>query len=164
MAYSIVGGNRDFAFEIDEFGKITTAQELDAEVTSEYTLRVVGAGNFMRLPETTVDIRVLDTNDNPPYFPELGSVKASESMCQLQPLPNQHVPFPALSVGSHVVTIAASDVDEERHAIEYSLSPTDEWFDIGRYTGAVHLKKALDYEEQQKHELRVQVRTSALAS
>lgn len=32
LAYSIVGGNRDFAFDIDEFGKITTTQELDAEV------------------------------------------------------------------------------------------------------------------------------------
>lgn len=60
-------------------------------------------------------------------------------------------------MGSHVITVTASDVDEEAHAIEYSLNPANEWFDIGRYTGSVHLKRELDYEDVQQHELRVQV-------
>lgn len=66
-------------------------------------------------------------------------------------------------MGSHVITVTASDVDEEAQAIEYSLNPANEWFDIGRYTGSIHLKRELDYEDVQQHELRVQVCDSYFA-
>lgn len=57
LAYSIVSGNVDAAFDIDEEGRITTAQELDYEIENVYHLKVIGTGNHKKTPETDVHIR-----------------------------------------------------------------------------------------------------------
>ncbi|VBB28755.1 unnamed protein product [Acanthocheilonema viteae] len=57
LAYSIVSGNMDAAFDIDDDGRITTAQELDYEIENVYTLKVIGTGNVKKTPETDVHIR-----------------------------------------------------------------------------------------------------------
>lgn len=57
LAYSIVSGNMDAAFDIDNNGRITTAQELDYEIENVYKLKVIGTGNVKKTPETDVEIR-----------------------------------------------------------------------------------------------------------
>lgn len=47
----------DAAFDIDDDGRITTAQELDYEIENVYTLKVIGTGNVKNTPETDIHIR-----------------------------------------------------------------------------------------------------------
>lgn len=64
----------DSAFEIDEYGRIYTTQELDFEIKSEYFLKVIASNvheNWPSVPETQVEIHVLNINDNAPMFPPL---------------------------------------------------------------------------------------------
>lgn len=82
LAYSIVGGNYDNAFEVDDSGRITTKFELDAEIRAEYNLALVGTSpkhreNSMR---TEVNVKILNTNDNPPSIPPLRPIKLSEGL------------------------------------------------------------------------------------
>lgn len=57
VAYSIVSGNIDNAFGIDSEGKITTMQELDREIESQYSLGITANGSYKQSPETKVYIR-----------------------------------------------------------------------------------------------------------
>lgn len=71
LTYSIVSGNLDSAFEIDEHGRIRTAQELDYETKSQYILKVIASTSqtvWTVVPETEVFIQVLNLNDNAPSF------------------------------------------------------------------------------------------------
>ncbi|KAI1704087.1 cadherin domain-containing protein [Ditylenchus destructor] len=146
LAYSIVGGNYDNAFEVDDSGRIITKLELDAEIRAEYNLALVGTSpkhreNSMR---TEVNVKILNTNDNPPSIPPLRPIKLSE----------------ALPIGSLITTIVARDVDPDS-LLEYSLQKdkrlASEFFDIGRFSGKIHLRKPMDFEIQQKFVLGIQV-------
>lgn len=57
LVYSIVSGNVDNVFEIDDSGSIRTRQELDREIQAEYNLKIIGHGEYKTSPVTTAYIR-----------------------------------------------------------------------------------------------------------
>ncbi|ROT83110.1 putative neural-cadherin [Penaeus vannamei] len=68
VRYSITGGNRDGLFTIQKHnGLITLAAALDYETHAHHEL-VVAAEASGVLVHALVLVRVLDVNDNPPYF------------------------------------------------------------------------------------------------
>uniref|UniRef100_A0A914CZ00 Cadherin domain-containing protein n=1 Tax=Acrobeloides nanus TaxID=290746 RepID=A0A914CZ00_9BILA len=139
LTYSIVGGNFDSAFEIDGNGRISTAQELDAEIESEYKLRVIATGSPLKTPETTVEVKVLNINDNPPSFPVVRTRKISET----------------LRPGSLITTVMANDVDADTQ-LEYRLNPANDYFEIEHLTGTIYLTKPLDFEVEPRFTLGIQ--------
>uniref|UniRef100_A0A0R3RP85 CA domain-containing protein n=1 Tax=Elaeophora elaphi TaxID=1147741 RepID=A0A0R3RP85_9BILA len=140
LAYSIVSGNMDAAFDIDDDGRITTAQELDFEIENVYTLKVIGTGSMTNTSETDVHIRVINTNDNVPSFPMLKTRKVSESA----------------TYGTLVETVVATDVDADTQ-LEYSLLSSDDLFEIDPFTGKIFLIQNLDYESKKEHTIHIQV-------
>uniref|UniRef100_A0A7E4W5I1 Cadherin domain-containing protein n=1 Tax=Panagrellus redivivus TaxID=6233 RepID=A0A7E4W5I1_PANRE len=137
---SIVEGNYDSAFEIDNNGQLLTSEELDAEIRSSYTLKILGTGKFTTSPETLVEVRVLNANDNAPSVPPLKPIKVAED----------------LPLGSHIATIAANDVDADS-TLEFNLISGNEYFYISRFGGKVYLQAPLDYETHKTMSLDIQV-------
>ncbi|VDK84946.1 unnamed protein product [Litomosoides sigmodontis] len=140
LAYSIVSGNMDAAFDIDDAGRITSARELDYEIKNAYTLKVIGTGSTKNTPETNVHIRVINTNDNVPSFPTVKTWKAFESA----------------TYGTLVGRAVATDVDTDTQ-LEYSLLSSDGLFEIDPFTGKIFLIQNLDYETSKEHTIHVQV-------
>uniref|UniRef100_A0A0N5AIL5 Cadherin domain-containing protein n=1 Tax=Syphacia muris TaxID=451379 RepID=A0A0N5AIL5_9BILA len=138
LTYSIISGNIDNVFEIDNKGRILTKQELDREIQAEYNLKIVGHGDYRISPETSVYIRILNINDNVPLIKKMRPFRISENTL----------------IGTAITKVVATDVDVDSY-IEYSLT-RNEFFDINRFTGVIHLKAKLDYEKTQRHELMVQ--------
>jgi protocadherin Fat 4 len=76
VIYSIVDGNEQNFFKIDsETGEISVAKLLDYEIDSQYNLSVQATDsshiNFRLASEISVNISILDINDNVPVFDEL---------------------------------------------------------------------------------------------
>ncbi|TKR66884.1 hypothetical protein L596_023114 [Steinernema carpocapsae] len=140
ITYSIVGGNKDAAFEISEDGIIYTKQELDAEIQANYALNVIGSGKFAKSPETTVNIKVLNVNDNSPSFPPVRKRSLSEN----------------IPVGTQIAHMFSNDVDKDS-ILEYNLESSADTFHIDRFTGALFLKKPLDYEAVQHYDISITV-------
>ncbi|VDN05543.1 unnamed protein product, partial [Thelazia callipaeda] len=153
LAYSIVSGNMDSAFGIDEEGRIITAQELDYEINNNYNLKVIQmSSNFKNTPETDVFIRgqkifyllnfrhIVNRNDNIPSFPVLKPFTVSESA----------------NYGTLVATVSAKDVDVDTQ-LEYSLLSCDHLFEIDPFSGKVFLIGKLDYEIEKEHNIEIQV-------
>uniref|UniRef100_A0A0N5CCX7 Cadherin n=1 Tax=Strongyloides papillosus TaxID=174720 RepID=A0A0N5CCX7_STREA len=139
ISYSIVGGNRDSAFEIDNMGRIKTAKELDAEIEDQYLLNVIATNEFSKQFSTMVKIHVLNINDNVPFFPNQRPKKISENT----------------PVGTLIATVTATDVDDDSFLV-YSINPANEYFEIEQFTGAIYLKNILDYEVIKEHNLGIQ--------
>lgn len=94
LVFSIISGNRDSAFEINAFGKVETAQELDAEIETIYQLKIIVAANLFNTekttliddimlagiahPQTLLEVRVLNLNDNSPFIPFLPTIQLKE--------------------------------------------------------------------------------------
>jgi hypothetical protein len=80
LSLSIVSGNLDSAFQIDESAKLWTNLELDAEIRPFYSLQILAfSGNGQRA-ECRVDIRVMDKEDNwPTIRRQNGPIKLNES-------------------------------------------------------------------------------------
>ncbi|KAK0418966.1 hypothetical protein QR680_013879 [Steinernema hermaphroditum] len=140
ITYSIVGGNKDAAFEIAEDGAVFTKQELDAEIQADYVLSIIGSGKFSKSPETTFVVRVLNVNDNSPSFPPVRRRSLSENV----------------PVGTQIGVVSANDVDKDS-VLEYSLETGTDLFHIDRSSGALFLKKRLDYETASHHEIGITV-------
>ncbi|VDM55287.1 unnamed protein product [Angiostrongylus costaricensis] len=129
ITYSIVEGNTDNAFEIDDDGVVRTLQELDYEIKESYDLEIIATGAFHRQIRTRLLIDVHNVNDNPPVFRPLNKKKILETV----------------PIGSYVTTVVANDADNLA-TLEYSLDPNEERFVIDRFTGVIHLLTNLDYE------------------
>ncbi|EFO17886.1 hypothetical protein LOAG_10612 [Loa loa] len=140
LAYSIVSGNMDAAFDIDDNGRLITAQELDYEIKNVYNLKVIGTGNGKNTPETDIHIRVINTNDNVPSFPMLKPRKVLESA----------------TYGTLIGTVIATDVDIDTQ-LEYSLLSSNDLFEIDPFTGKIFLIGNLDYEMINEHTVHIQV-------
>ena len=81
--YNIIQGNIDEAFIIDppHTGLIKTNLIVDYEIRSSYRLIIEAKDygkNGTMSSSCTVKISVIDTNDNPPKFPNRPPVNASE--------------------------------------------------------------------------------------
>ncbi|KJH47335.1 cadherin domain protein [Dictyocaulus viviparus] len=133
ITYSIVEGNTDSAFEIDDDGVVRTAQELDYEIKESYNLKIIATGASPHQIHTRMFIDVNNVNDNPPVFRPQSKRKVLET----------------LPIGSYITTVTANDADNAS-AIEYSLDTNEKRFVIDRFTGVVHLAANLDYETLQE--------------
>ncbi|GMT20162.1 hypothetical protein PFISCL1PPCAC_11459, partial [Pristionchus fissidentatus] len=139
MTYSIVQGNVDLAFDIDAHGVITTGQELDREIRSQYDLTVIAtSSSFPSTLSTMVTVTVLNMNDNPPTVQTPPRRKISE----------------ATPVGTFISTITATDIDEDS-ILTYSIDPPSDYFAIDRFTGVIHSTAPLDYEKEKAVELEI---------
>ncbi|CAM4599342.1 unnamed protein product [Leuciscus chuanchicus] len=129
--------------------ELVLIKALDRETEEFYTIEVTATdgGNPAKSGETTVYIRVLDSNDNSPTF-EHNSLKVELS---------EDSP-----VGSRVLKVHAFDPDAGINGeVVYGFvegSPTDvtRVFQIDLISGEVTLRDTVDYESKKSYELHIQ--------
>ncbi|XP_061626478.1 protocadherin-23 isoform X1 [Phyllopteryx taeniolatus] len=137
IEFSIISGNHNGAFILDSVrGILATNAMLDREITSSYKLVVQASdkGNPPLSSTAIIWLQVVDVNDNSPAIPPMESVLISEN----------------LPAGYVVTQLTANDVDLSQ-AITYSFAgnaAVEGAFAVDRYTGAVTLTRALDFEEE----------------
>ncbi|XP_022092788.1 protocadherin-16-like [Acanthaster planci] len=145
QGYRILSGNVDNKFELDfrtapngeVFLDLVINDTLDRETTPNYTLVIEAydGASPPRLGNMTVNVNILDINDNPPVFaPTRYSSTVNET----------------LAVGSPILQVTASDADEGINgAVMYEVLPQsdpNEIFGIDPNTGWLYLNKELDHE------------------
>lgn len=135
MDYAIVYGDPNENFEIDSSsGFIRTAKLIDRETKSSYTLTVT-ARSGLAYGNATVNISVLDLNDNAPIFAkDHDEIKLPENA----------------AVGQEVYFARARDKDAGTNSrIAYSLTyNADNQFRISESTGVVYLNRPIKAEPE----------------
>ena len=146
--YSLEEGNQQGHFMIDEAtGQISLASELDRETLDNYVLTVVAhdAGLEVRLSSSaTVNIVILDENDNSPIF--IGNESSQISVLETTP------------INTELLRLRAKDDDLGANsdlAFAITAGNRKDAFHIDPLTGALYLRKSLDYEEQKSYTLNV---------
>ncbi|XP_021205801.2 protein dachsous isoform X1 [Bombyx mori] len=160
--YNIVSGNTDNAFRLSSHRErdgvlyldLQINGFLDRETTDHYQLVIeaLDGGTPPLRGTMTVNITILDVNDNPPVFAE--SVYSAT------------IPENA-TVGTAVLKVSATDSDAgDNGLIEYSInrrqSDKENNFKIDPETGEITVNKALDFETKDLHELVVVARDKGL--
>lgn len=147
--YSIIRGNEERQFAVDGgSGQVTLVGHLDHEATPAYLLVVQAMdGGIVPLSATcTLDIRVLDENDNTPSFPKTTLI--------VDVLEN-------MRIGELVSSVSATDSDSGDNAdLQYSITGADNHgtFSISPNTGSIFLAKKLDFETQAMYRLNISAR------
>lgn len=130
LEYSIIYGDSESNFRIDEkTGLISTASKIDRESSIMYTLLVV-ARSGLAYGKTTVNISILDLNDNAPVF--------------LRNFEEMHLPENA-AVGQEVFISRARDKDYGINSrITYSMAynPNNQ-FRISESSGVIYLNRPI---------------------
>ncbi|CAK8687879.1 unnamed protein product [Clavelina lepadiformis] len=139
VRYSIIAGNELSHFTIDEItGEITVAQnaELDRERWPNYDLTIraqdAPGQSVSNIEFATVNINITDVNDNPPEFTQQTYVVSNLRE--------------DASVGELVVTVQATDQDEEKNKeITYSIVDGNDagYFKINPSSGEVLLESSI---------------------
>lgn len=137
---------RDFdgAFEIDaDTGEIFTTMKLDREDVANYELIVeaLDQGLPQQTGTTSVLVKILDKNDNPPRFTRLFSVNVTENA----------------EVGTFVIRVTSSDLDSGENAnatYSFTENPGNK-FSIDAISGNVTVMGHLDREQQDEYVLKV---------
>uniref|UniRef100_T1I617 Cadherin domain-containing protein n=1 Tax=Rhodnius prolixus TaxID=13249 RepID=T1I617_RHOPR len=128
VRYSIVFGDENKSFKIDErTGEITTANRIDREQFPLYSL-TVAARSGLSYGKCTVNVTILDENDNHPVFPrDRDRIRIPENA----------------AVGQEVYLAMAVDKDSGPNSrIVFNLSSNPEQhFRIVEATGVVYLNK-----------------------
>ena len=148
LFYTIESGNDNEQFSIDyNSGVVSVTDSLDFEAKRHHQLVVkatdaVGGG----YAETVVLLDIEDVNDCAPKFKnDSYVVRASES----------------LSVGTKILRVHATDADSPglNSKIEYGIERdggnASDYFRIDAETGAISLKKTLDFERVKRHRFSV---------
>ncbi|XP_017277987.1 protocadherin-23 [Kryptolebias marmoratus] len=144
IEYSILSGNTNEPFILDSVrGILATNVVLDREITPSYKLVLQAAdkGSPSLTSTATVRVQVVDINDNSPAIPPMEPVFIAEN----------------LPAGYLATQVTANDVDLGS-TITYSFSDNSsasDPFAIDRYTGAITLTRALDFELQTEYTLTV---------
>ncbi|XP_064092540.1 cadherin-related tumor suppressor-like [Macrobrachium nipponense] len=151
LTYSLVDGD-DNRFALDaETGSLSLQETLDRETKSEYEL-TVRADDGEQHTDTTIYIKVTDTNDNPPEFKE--------------PAYSFDIPEDA-ERGSKVGKVSATDADEGTNG-QVSYTVISDWgndvFSLNPQTGVFTLTSRLDYEQVQHYILVVQAQDTGTPS
>ncbi|XP_055958206.1 protocadherin-like wing polarity protein stan [Patella vulgata] len=152
IRYSFVNPTNDFM--IDPLrGIITNLVKLDRETKSKYQLVVQaidqGEISTRKTSSATVDINILDVNDNKPQFSQASYVVSVREDIDIT---NQPV----------ILNVTATDRDEgSNKEIRYSLTGNVmQTFIIDSLTGQIHVIKSLDYEQFPKYRLTVRAEDS----
>ncbi|XP_071748477.1 fat-like cadherin-related tumor suppressor homolog isoform X5 [Lepeophtheirus salmonis] len=148
VSYSIVGGNKHKHFKINNrTGVLYSAEKLDSEVRSSYTLAVTALYSPItgKRKQTSVKIRifVIDVNDNDPAF----DMNVKEVFFHENQPP-----------GSTVIKIKAKDKDSgENGYISFTFANLNAIpFEIDHFTGVIRSTKLIDYESDKRiYKLRI---------
>lgn len=145
--YYIENGNIDNSFQIEEStGQIKLIKKLDREQISMYKLKVIAhdAATTGRLSATTtVQIDVLDENDDAPEFTQTDQQISVNEIT---------------SVGTELIRFRATDSDLGVNSqITFSIVSGNrrDTFHIDPITGSLYLHKPLDYEDTQSYSLNI---------
>ncbi|XP_055711473.1 protein dachsous [Phlebotomus papatasi] len=148
ILYHIVDGNHDNAFIIEPAfsGIVKTNIVLDREIRDMYRLKVIATdeGVPQMTGTTTIQVHIVDVNDNQPTFPPHSIISVSEG----------------IELGTVLTSITANDVDTNP-ALTYTFvdeaSDPDATsiFAIDRFSGKVILRQRLDYETRQEYQLKI---------
>ncbi len=139
--------------ETGKYAEIVLEHELDREKQDKHSLILTAydGGNPQKSGTLVIQIRVLDINDNKPFFS--------------QPVYKVSVPE-NLPVDSVVVTVSASDADEGANGdvtYEFSHMPVNakSIFSIDPASGEITIKGPLDFEDSPSFEIRVKAKDGA---
>ena len=156
IRYFVTADSSNGSFAVNENnGTITTAVELDYDsmFTSVFTLTVYAvdlSGSSARTSSATVEITLLDVNDNPPIFVQ--SIYRSTVREMLPP-------------GERVGVVSAVDKDEGLNAkVEYSIvsGNDDDVFKVNISTGEITTDKELNRMAQSSYTLTVSATDSGI--
>ncbi|XP_050541407.1 protein dachsous [Daktulosphaira vitifoliae] len=151
--YAIVSGNVNNAFRLsfhrEKDGVLYLDLQingyLDRETTPAYELVIEAydGGVPPHKGSMTVNVTILDVNDNQPMF--------NQSRYYSAVLENA-------TVSTSILQVFAADVDDgENGVVEYSInrrqSDKEGYFAIDKRTGVISLNRPLDYESKEVHEL-----------
>ncbi|XP_030648083.1 protocadherin Fat 3 [Chanos chanos] len=156
LIYDIMRGDNERRFGINRYtGVITTQRPLDFEDTASYTL-VIQAMNMAGITSnTTLNIQVVDQNDNPPTFTQLSY---TGSISEAAPI-NSVV----MSEDGSPLVIQAMDSDKNQNALLVFQIVEDMakmFFTVDSGTGSVRTIANLDYETFSEFYFTVNVRDS----
>uniref|UniRef100_A0A3Q3AJN9 Cadherin domain-containing protein n=1 Tax=Kryptolebias marmoratus TaxID=37003 RepID=A0A3Q3AJN9_KRYMA len=146
VEYQITGGNSSGRFKLDKAsGWVTVASSLTADTNKIFLLDVAASdrGNPPLSAQTTVRIAVTEENHHTPEFSQ-SQISAT-------------VPE-SLAVGTAIRTLSARDKDKDMNGlITYNITSGNDGglFALNSKTGVLSLARLLDFEEKQRHELRV---------
>ncbi|XP_046739792.1 cadherin-related tumor suppressor [Diprion similis] len=141
LTFAIAAGNRRDAFHIDPLtGALYLRKPLDYEELDNYLLNVsCSDGGHPRLTSvTTLKVIVVDTNDNPPAFPNTAIVRQIRE---------------GIPVHTPIVTVTAEDPDSgENGLVNYAIASQDPEDQVRRFginpsTGVIHTLLQIDREE-----------------
>lgn len=151
--YAIVSGNANNAFRLSSHREkdgvlyldLQVNGYLDRETAASYGLVIEAYdGGVPPLKGSmTVNVTVLDVNDNQPTF--------NQSRYYATVLENA-------TVATSILRVFATDVDDgDNGLVEYSISrrqsDKEGYFTVDRNTGVISVNRPLDYETRQVHEL-----------
>ncbi|XP_076345079.1 fat-like cadherin-related tumor suppressor homolog [Tachypleus tridentatus] len=151
ISYSIFTGNDLGYFTIHgSSGVITVTKQLDYEDIQNYflTIEAKDGGTPSLTTHATVNISVLDANDNAPVF----------SQASYQTIIREDA-----SVGYRVIQVKASDIDSAPNAqLSYSIIQGDRYghFSVDREKGYIKIAAPLDREKIPNYMLEVECRDS----
>ncbi|CAB1337314.1 unnamed protein product [Coregonus sp. 'balchen'] len=144
--YIISGGNSTSKFKLDiQSGWVAVASSLTSDMNKVFLMDVTARdkGNPPLSARTTVKVAVTEENHHTPEFSQ-SQVTAT--------IPE------SLAVGTAIRTLSARDKDKEMNGhITYNITSGNDkgQFAMNSKTGVLSLANHLDFEEKQKHELRV---------
>ncbi|KAM9348127.1 protocadherin-16 [Symphorus nematophorus] len=145
LEYRITAGDPDGDFHLDAgTGAISTSRGLDRETKPQYTLEVVATdrGSPALSTTVTVEVKVLDVNDNSPVFSKSSySVEISEDAAE----------------GTKVLEVSAKDADEDLNGkVLYFLSREAHGaFTVDENTGVITTSAPLDREKWASYSFQV---------
>ncbi|XP_067424484.1 protocadherin Fat 3 isoform X1 [Emydura macquarii macquarii] len=156
LVYEVKEGNVDGAFTINPYSGVITSQKiLDYEHTSSYQLIVQATNMAGMASNATVNIQIVDENDNLPVF--LFS-QYSGSISEAAPV-NSIV----RSSANNPLVIRATDADSNQNALlVYQIveSTAKKYFTVDSSTGAIRTIANLDHETIAHFHFHVHVRDS----
>ncbi|XP_051540820.1 protocadherin gamma-C5-like [Myxocyprinus asiaticus] len=126
----------------DNHYSLVTDTLLDREVNAEYNIELVAADSGVPSLKTmkTVNVKVLDVNDNPPIFSQFSYIVYIK----------ENSP-----PGASLFSVSASDIDQDKNAIlTYSILdsstnqvPASSYFYINSENGTIYSMSSFDYEK-----------------
>ncbi|KAG7322395.1 hypothetical protein KOW79_013741 [Hemibagrus wyckioides] len=156
LMYNIVQGNNEKRFEINRYtGVIVTQKSLDFETTASYILVIQAVNLAGIVSNTTLNIQVVDKNDNPPVFQQLFY---SGSISEAAPI-NSVV----LGEDGSPLVIQAIDSDWNQNSLLVFQIVEDMaklFFTVDSGTGSIRNIATLDYETFSEFYFHVNVRDS----
>ncbi|CAG9865049.1 unnamed protein product [Phyllotreta striolata] len=151
--YSIIGGNEHKKFAVDnKTGVITIADALDFERAKDYflTIQAIDGGLPPLSNVATVNITVVDCNDNAPVFNQASySARIKEDA----------------QIGDKILQIVATDLDSDKNGeVSYSIVKGNNQgqFEIDEKTGYVYVAADLDRETVSSYVLEILAKDSGV--